>query len=131
VTTYLSAQEVLFIHARLIAETGGEHGVLNVGLLESAVARPRATFDGVDLYSTLFDKAAALMESLILNHPFIDGNKRVAIAAAALFLRRNGYRMTPDNRELERFTLAVVNNKLLLEEVAAWFTNHTTPTERL
>ncbi len=123
-TIYLSPQQVLFIHARLLAETGGEPGLFNLGLLESAVARPRATFDGIDLYLTLFDKAAALMESLALNHPFMDGNKRVAITAAALFLRRNGYQLIADNPELERFTMAVVMGRVPLTEIAAWFRNY-------
>jgi death-on-curing protein len=121
VTVYLSPQQVLFIHARLIAETGGSHGVRDVGLLESAVARPRATFDGVDLYSDIFSKAAALMESLILNHPFVDGNKRTAITAASLFLLRNGRRVMVDSPELERFTLWVVNDRPPLEELSLWF----------
>jgi death-on-curing protein len=125
VTHYLSAPQVLFIHARLLAETGGEHGVRDLGLLESAVARPRATFDGVDLYPDLFYKAAALMESLVLNHPFIDGNKRAAITAAALFLVRNGYHLNVDNVELEYFMLSVVNDRPALDEVAAWFRAHT------
>lgn len=125
---YLTPQQVLFIHARLITETGGEHGLRDVGLLESAVARPMAAFDGQDLYSTLFTKAAALMESLVLNHPFIDGNKRVAITAAALFLLRNGYRVVADNSEVERFTLHVVLNRPGLEIIADWFqTNSLSP----
>jgi death-on-curing protein len=84
---YLTAEQVLFIHARLIAETGSEHGVLDLGLLQSAVARPQATFDKQDLYPDLFSKTAALLESLIGNHAFVDGNKRTAITAAGLFLR--------------------------------------------
>ena len=123
-TNYLSPQQVLFIHARLLAEMGGEPGLFNLGLLESAVARPRATFDGVDLYPTLFDRAAALMESLALNHPFMDGNKRVAITAAALYLRRNGYQLVADNAELEHFTMAVVMGQAPLAQIVAWFRNH-------
>ncbi len=123
-TTYLSPQQVLFIHARLLAETGGEPGLFNLGLLESAVARPRATFDGVDLYSTLEDKAAALMESLTLNHPFMDGNKRVAIVAAALFLRRNSRELAVENVELERFTMAVARGSVAASEIQAWFRAH-------
>lgn len=123
-TNYLSPQQVLFIHARLLAEMGGEPGLFNLGLLESAVGRPQATFDGVDLYPMLEDKAAALMESLTLNHPFMDGNKRVAITAAALFLRRNGYQFVADNAELERFTMAVVMGKTSLDQIVAWFRHH-------
>ena len=75
-TIFLTPQQVLFIHARLIDTTGGEHGLRDLGLLESAVARPQATFDGNELYPTIFLKTAALMDSLAHNHPFVDGNKR-------------------------------------------------------
>lgn len=118
---YLSPTQVLFIHARLLAETGGVSGVRSVGLLESAVARPRATFDGVDLYPTLFDKAAALLESLMVNHPFIEGDKRTAITAATLFLLRNGYQVTATPAELERFTTSVILDRPDLSAIAGWF----------
>lgn len=117
----LTPEQVLFIHARLVAETGGMHGVLDIGLLESAVARPQATFDGTELYTTLFVKAAALLDSLINNHPFVDGNKRTGIAAAALLLRLNGYRLTASNPELESFTLQVATIHQPLSQIAAWF----------
>jgi death-on-curing protein len=120
-TRYLTPQQVLFIHARLIVTTGGEHGVRDVGLLASAVVRPQATFDGADLYLDLFTKAAALMASLTRNHPFVDGNKRTAIAAAALFLLQNGLRLETTNAELERFTLSVTNERVAIPEIADWF----------
>ena len=116
----LTPEQVLFIHARLVAETGGIHGVRDLGLLESAVARPQATFDGVELYTGLFMKAAALLDSLVNNHPFTDGNKRTGIAAAALLLRINGYRLTATNPELEKFTLQVATHHLPLSQIAAW-----------
>jgi death-on-curing protein len=122
---YLSPTQVLFIHARLLAETGGVSGVRAVGLLESAVARPRATFDGVDLYPTLCDKAAALMESLVVNHPFIEGDKRTAITAAALFLWRNGYQVTAANAELEQFAQWVILDRPKLSAIAGWIQSHT------
>lgn len=121
---YLTAEQVLFLHARLIEETGGSHGVRDVALLESAVARPQATFDGVDLYPDLFYKAAALMDSLIRNHPFIDGNKRTGIAAAALFLRQNSRYLTATNSELEAFTLYVTESRPDVSEIAAWLETH-------
>lgn len=120
-TRYLTPQQVLFIHARLIATTGGEHGIRDLGLLESAVARPQATFDGADLYPDLFLKTAALMESLSQNHPFVDGNKRTAITAAAMFLQLNGYRLQTTNEELERFTMMVVGERPSLDEITSWF----------
>lgn len=121
---YLTSEQVLFIHARLIAETGGEHGVLDLGLLQSAVARPQATFDGQDLYTELFSKAAALVESLIGNHAFVDGNKRTAITAVGLFLRLNGYRLTAGNQELEEFTLQCAQGLIPLEQMATWLKSH-------
>ena len=100
---YLSAEQILFIHARLIEETGGRHGVRDLSMLLSALGRPQASFDDQDLYPDLFSKAAALMDSLIRNHPFVDGNKRTGATAAGVFLRRNGYRLIKRNQhETER-----------------------------
>lgn len=123
---YLTVEQVLFLHARLIEETGGSHDVRDVALLESAVARPQATFGGEDLYPDLFSKAAALMHSLIRNHPFVDGNKRTGIAAVALFLRQNGRRLTVTNSELEAFTLHVTESGPEVSEVADWLQTHST-----
>ena len=77
--SHLTAEQVLFIHYRLIEETGGIHGIRDIPLLQSAVARPMATFGSDDLYPDIFSKAAALMHSIIKNHPFVDGNKRTSI----------------------------------------------------
>lgn len=121
---YLTAEQVLFIHARLIAETGGMHGVHDLGLLLSAVARPQATFENQELYPGLFTKAAALFESLVGNHPFIDGNKRTAITAAGLFLRINHYRLTASNQQLEDFTLLCAQRMIPLPQVVTWFETH-------
>ena len=121
---YLTAEQVLFIHARLIAETGGEHGVLDLGLLQSAVARPPATFDRQDLYTDLFSKVAALLESLIGNHAFVDGNKRTAITATGLFLRINGYHLIADNQQLEAFTLGCAQHLVSLVEMGLWLHDH-------
>jgi death-on-curing protein len=124
VTVYLSAPQVLFIHARLIAETGGEPGIRDLGLLESAVARPKATFDRADLYPALVDKAAALFESLLLNHAFVDGNKRVAITATGLFLAANGYRLVAGNEQLVAFVLGAVTERPSLATIAGWLESH-------
>lgn len=120
---YLTAEQVLFIHARSIAETGGAHGVLDLGLLQSAVARPRVTFDKQDLYPGLFLKAAALLESLIGNHAFVDGNKRTAITSVGLFLRLNGYRLKARNQQLETFTLECAQHLVSLDQMALWLEN--------
>ena len=118
---YLTAEQVLFIHSRLIDETGGSHGIRDLGLLQSAVSRPMATFGGEDLYPDIFQKAAALMESLIKNHPFIDGNKRTAISSTGLFLRINGYNLETSQKELEDFTLDMATGKVSLNDAAKWF----------
>ena len=118
---YLTAEQVLFIHSRLIDETGGVHGLRDLGLLQSAVSRPKATFGSEDLYPDICHKAAALMESLIKNHPFIDGNKRTAITSAGIFLQRNGYILETAQRELEQFTLSVVTGKASFEDAVKWF----------
>ena len=90
---HLSPEQVLFIHSRLVDTTGGSHGILDIGLLQSAVSRPKATFEGKDLYPDVLRKAAALMESLARNRPFVDGNKRTAITSAAIFMGMNGHRL--------------------------------------
>jgi len=122
---YLTAAQVLFIHARLIAETGGATGLRDLGLLEAAVARPQATFDGADLYPDRWAKAAALMASLVQSHPFVDGNKRVGVTAAGIFLQRNGLRLTATNDEVEALALAVAQGAMTTEQIAIWFVQHT------
>ena len=117
---YLLPEQVLFIHSRLIQSTGGAHGILDLSMLLSALGRPQATFDGNDLYGDLFSKATSLMDSLIRDHPFVDGNKRTAIAAAALFMQLNGYSLVVANEEMARFTLACAQSKVTLEEISAW-----------
>lgn len=121
---YLTAEQVLFIHARLIAETGGEGGVLDLGLLLSAVARPQATFDKQELYPDLFSNAAALLESLIGNHAFVDGNQRTAITSAGLFLHINGYNLKASNQELESFTLQCAQHRIQLGQLVFWLKEH-------
>ena len=117
---YLSPEQVLFIHSRLVAETGGIHGVRDLGLLESAVARPQATFDGKELYPDLFKKAAALMDSLVNNHPFIDGNKRTGVTAAGLFLWVNVRKLAASPEDLEACARRTVAKGIEISELANW-----------
>lgn len=117
---YLTPEQVLFIHARLIEETGGAHGVRDLGALLSALGRPRASFEGQDLYPSLEHKGAALMLSLIQNHPFVDGNKRTGVAALGLFLALNGHRLVADNADLVALALGVARSQYGLEDVVAW-----------
>jgi death-on-curing protein len=126
---YLTTAEVLLLHARLIQRTGGSSGVRDMGLLESAIARPQATFGQNDLYPDLWSKAAALMHSLIRNHPFVDGNKRTALATTGIFLELNGYTLTADNEAVLGFTRQVVVGGMELAEMAAWLEAYSQPLE--
>ncbi|MBI5971205.1 MAG: type II toxin-antitoxin system death-on-curing family toxin [Deltaproteobacteria bacterium] len=117
---YLTPEQILFIHYRVMAK-GGVHGVRDVALLESASSRPSGTFDGADLYDDIFLKAAALMQSIIKNHPFIDGNKRTAIAASSVFLAINGRRVTCSNKGLEKFTMKAASGRVDIAELSVWF----------
>lgn len=121
---YLTPEQALFIHYRLIEETGGSHGLRDIGLLQSAIARPMAAFGGDELYPDIFTKATALMHSLIKNHPFIDGNKRTAITSSSIFLLRNGFQITASNKELEQFTLEAASTKIEIEKIVKWFKKH-------
>jgi death-on-curing protein len=122
---FLTPEQVLFIQSRLVTETGGSHGVRDPGLLESAVARPRATFDGKELYPDLFTKTAALMDSLINNDPFLDGNKRTGITAAGLFLLLNGWKLTASPEDLETITLRVASEGMQITALASWLRKNT------
>ncbi len=126
---YLSSAEVLLLHARLIQRTGGSAGVRDMGLLESALARPRASFDQADLYPDLWSKAAALMHSLIKNHPFVDGNKRTALAATAILLELNGHTLTAGNEAVLEFTRQAAIGRIQLPEMAAWLEGNSRPLE--
>jgi death-on-curing protein len=117
---HLTAEEVLVIHSELIDQTGGLHGVRDIDLLISAVERPKAKFDGKELYKGVFEKAAAYFESFARHHIFTDGNKRTALVASARFLFLNGYELVASDRAAEEFTLKVAVKKLGVKAVAAW-----------
>lgn len=119
---YLTVEETLEMHGDLIEEFGGLHGVRDLGALESALMRPQMGY-----YDGILEEAAAMLESLAINHPFIDGNKRVAFAATEGFLRLNGYRIVCDDIEAYRFFMRLFKTNSFryaallewLEEVAA------------
>jgi death-on-curing protein len=113
---YLSLQESLELHEQLILRFGGLAGVRDMGLLESALIRPQTGY-----YDSLSMQAAALMQSLCQNHCFVDGNKRVAFAATAIFLRMNGYRLNVQADDGETFLIdQVIQNKAAIEDIATW-----------
>jgi death on curing protein len=121
VTVYLSVDQIIALHGVLVRDFGGSPAIRDGGGLESAVARPAMTFAGEDLYPDIPAKTAALTHSLVLNHPFVDGNKRVGAAAAEYFLERNGYVLIATDAELEQITLAVAEGTVEAEALAIWF----------
>jgi death-on-curing protein len=115
-TVYPTLEEALYLHDRLIDRFGGSAGVRDLGLLESALARPRSGY-----YESLSLQAAALMQSLSQNHAFIDGNKRIAFALTAVFLYLNGYRLVVGADDAERFLIdRVIVAKADVEAIAGW-----------
>lgn len=115
-TLFPTLAETLELHIRLIERFGGKSGVRDLGLLESALMRPQTGY-----YTSLSLEAAALLQSLSLNHPFIDGNKRVAFATTAIFLRMNGYRLKVVADKGESFLIdQVIKNKISIDLIADW-----------
>ena len=122
---YLSLVEILELHEAVIANTGGARGIRDVGALESAVNQPRLTFDQDDLYPDLVSTAASLCFSLVMNHPFVDGN-RMGHAAMETFLILNGSEIDADVDVQERLILDLAAGKLTREELASWLNDHIT-----
>lgn len=112
------------MHTVAVEEFGGSPGIRDRGLLESALARPLATFEGMALYDTPFKRAAALAESLVLNHSFVDGNKRSAMYAMAAWLEREGYVIEAARGEVRDLALAIASHELRMEQIAAWLEQH-------
>lgn len=121
---YITPEQAIYYQQKIVKATGGSVGIRDLGLLESALARPQASFGGEDLYPAILDKAAALFHSMIFNHPFLDGNKRTTLGVVYEFLKQNGYRLTASNQELIDFPLRVENKHLSLEEIERWLKNH-------
>lgn len=121
---YLSLAEVLELHRRVIEQAGGSMGVRDMGALESAVAQPRMTFGGDDLYPTLVEKAAALCFSLVQNHPFVDGNNCVGHAAMETFLVLNGFEINATIDEQEELILALAAGAVSREVLVNWLNAH-------
>lgn len=124
---YVDINEVYKLHEAIIARAKTIAGMRDFALLHSAVERPKATFDGNDLYPTLFAKAAALLQSLCMNHPFTDGNKRTAWAATHLLIWKNGYHLKAERLEAADFMVSVDNEKPEFREIMHWLKSHSTP----
>ncbi|MCK5786505.1 MAG: type II toxin-antitoxin system death-on-curing family toxin [Candidatus Sabulitectum sp.] len=119
---FISVVNVIEIHRRLINEFGGDPGLRDRGLLESAVAMPGATFSENYLHPELSDMAAAYLFHLCSNHPFINGNKRVAVAASEVFLLANNCTLCASNEELEETTVGTAKGYVSKKEVTHFFT---------
>ena len=117
---YLSAQDILILHALLVDETGGSHGIRDIGLLQSIERKPKSSFVEKELYPGVFLKAAILLEAIANYHIFVDGNKRTAFVAAAHFLAVNGYEIMATNKDVEKTILSVAEKRLSVEKLSFW-----------
>ena len=121
---YLTLNEVIELHRVLIQQFGGANGLRDLGGLESAIAQPRMTFSGEELYPTIVEKAAAICYSIVKNHPFVDGNKRAGHAAMEIFLVLNGYEISAPVDEQEQIILQIASSKMSRAHFEAWLRAH-------
>ena len=121
---YLSLREILELHDKLIEISGGAKGLRDMPALESAINQPRLTFDRSDLYPDILGKAAALCFFLVMNHPFVDGNKRIGHAAMETFLILNGFEIEASVDEQEQIILKLASGKLTRETFTMWLNDH-------
>ena len=119
-----SVETVIIIHKELINKIGGGHGIRDENLLDMSVNSPFQTFDGKDLYPTLTEKAAHLVFSLIKNHPFLDGNKRIGVTVMIIFLKSNGIDFECTNEELADFGLGLANSSYDEQYALEWIRKH-------
>ncbi|MFO0913645.1 MAG: type II toxin-antitoxin system death-on-curing family toxin [Pirellulales bacterium] len=123
---YLTLAELIELHRRIIEQAGGSGGIRDLGLAASALAQPQMSFGGTDLYPSLAEKAAALCFSLVMNHPFVDGNKRIGHAAMETFLVMNGFELDADVDSSESVILRLAAGELGREPFAEWVARHVT-----
>lgn len=123
-TDFLSVDDVLTLHADQVDLYGGDHGLRELGLLESAVAQPRATFGGQTLHEFPFEMAAAYLFHIVQNHPFLDGNKRTGAVAALVFLDLNGIGIEAPQGSLFELTISVATGQASKTEIAEFFRSH-------
>lgn len=120
----LSVANIILVHKKLIDQTGGSHGIRDMNLVESAISRTVATFDGNDLYETIEDKIAAITFSLVNNHGFVDGNKRVGIAVMLLLLKLNTYTMQYSQEELIVMGISIADGRMNEASIKEWINQH-------
>jgi death on curing protein len=124
---FIPDEIVLLVHADLIRRYGGQTGIRDRGLLSSALVQPQMTGGGKSLHKTIFDKAAAYGFHVCRNHPFVDGNKRVAFVLMDIFLRRNGYEVTACEDEAYVIMMALADGRLTKLQLAAWLKEKSNP----
>lgn len=120
----LSKSQILLIHDQLITETGGSSGLLDEGLLDSALNAPFQTFGEEDVYPSLQQKAARLCFGLVKNHPFVDGNKRIGTHAMLVFLALNGVELQHSQTELSDVILRLAAGEIEAQELLRWILSH-------
>jgi death-on-curing protein len=127
---FLTVEQVLAIHDRVIAEFGGDAALLDRGLLESAVAMPAARYAGAFLHPDLPTMASAYLFHLCRNHPFADGNKRTGLTSAEVFLLLNDHQLKATNRDIERLVLGIAEGRLSKDDATAFLRKHITEARR-
>jgi death-on-curing protein len=121
---FLTLDDIIESHQNQIETYGGSHGIRDIGLLESAIAQPEASFDGQYLHADIFEMAAAYLYHLVMNHPFVDGNKRVGLEAALIFLEINDESLIANDDELVDLVLQTTADQVGKREIAEFFRSH-------
>lgn len=124
---FLTVEQVIGLHRHSIERYGGSHGLRDAGLLESAVLSPQQTFGGEYLYQDIESMAGALWHSLVMNHPFVDGNKRIGLRAADVFLLLNGFQIVGSKTELVDLTIRMTTGEVSREDVFEFLRSHIQP----
>ena len=121
---FFEFEQVLKLHSSLIEKTGGMDGIRDQNLLDSSLKSHFQTFNGNELYPDIFDKASQLCYSLVENHPFADGNKRIGVHLTLLFLRLNNVNIEYSQAELIDFGLSIASGKMNKDDIKHWLLNH-------
>ena len=121
---FFGLEDILLLHFKIIEDFGGSHGVRAEDRLESVVEAPRQEAFGVPLYPSVYEKSAAYLRGIVMDHPFVDGNKRTGVTVAVIFVQRAGYVFTATPKELEDFAVQVAVERLVIPTIAAWLRAH-------
>ncbi len=122
--TTLTKRQILMLHSQLVEETGGSDELRDEGMLESALSAPFQTFDDIEVYPSILQKASRLCYGLVMNHPFVDGNKRIGTHAMLVFLALNGIDLSYTQEELAEIILSLAAGKTSFEQLYSWVISH-------